>query len=69
MVFENLKKLPQVSVAFIAQELDISEPTARTALVHLQQLNIVAEVTGKLRNKTYVYKKYLTILEQGAEPL
>jgi Fic family protein len=68
-VFEYLKKLPQLSVAVVAQELGMSEPTARTALDHLQQLNIVEEITGKKRNRTYVYKKYLDILEQGAEPL
>src|SRR3990172_850585 len=69
LVFEHLKKLPQVTVALLAQELDISEPTARSSLKHLQQLRIVEEVTGKMRDRTYVYRKYLDILEQGAEPL
>ena len=68
-VFEHLKKLPQVSVAVLSQELKMSEPTARVALQHLQQLNIVEEISGKKRNRTYVYKKYLAILEQGTEPL
>ena len=68
-VFEYLKKLPQVSVALIAQELDMTEPTARVALEHLQDLRIVEEITGKKRDRTYVYKKYLDILEQGTEPL
>lgn len=68
-VFEHLKKLPQVSVSFLAQELDMSEPTARVALEHLQDLKIVEEITGKKRDRTYVYKKYLAILEQGTDPL
>lgn len=68
-VFEYLKKLPQVSASLVAQELDMTEPTVRTALEHLQQLNIVEEITGKKRNRTYVYKKYLALLEQGADPL
>lgn len=69
VVFEYLKKLPQVSVSLLAQELEMTEPTARVALEHLQQLNIVEEITGKRRDRTYVYKKYLSILEQGTEPL
>jgi Fic family protein len=68
-VFEYLKKMPQVSVSLIAEELAISEPTARTSLQHLQELNIVEEITGKMRDRTYVYRKYLDILEQGADPL
>jgi Fic family protein len=68
-VFEYLKKLPQVSVSLVAKELEMTEPTVRTALERLQQLNIVEEITGKRRDRTYVYKKYLAILEQGTDPL
>jgi Fic family protein len=69
IVFEYLKKLPQISVSFLAQELGMSEPTVRVALKHLQNLKIVEEITGKKRDRIYVYKKYLAILEQGTEPL
>lgn len=69
LIFEYLKKLPQVSVSLLAQELDISEPTARVGLDHLQKLGIVEEITGKQRDRVYVYKKYLDILEQGTDPL
>ncbi len=68
-VFEYLKKLPQLSAVMLSQEIDMSEPTARVALDHLQQLNIVKEISGKKRNRVYVYKKYLDILEQGTDPL
>jgi ribosomal protein S25 len=43
--------------------------TANKALQHLITLNIVQEITGKTRNKIYVYQKYLNLLNQGAEPL
>jgi Fic family protein len=68
-VFEYLKTLPQISVGLVAKELDMSEPTARVALEHLEHLKIVEEITGKKRDRVYVYKKYLAILEQGTEPL
>jgi len=68
-VFEYLKKLPQVSASSLAQDLGLSVPTTRTALEHLQDLKIIEEITGKKRDRTYIYKKYLAILEQGTEPL
>ena len=67
-VLKYLRKLPQVSAPFLAKELDITAPTARTALNHLLDLSIVDEISGKERDKIYVYKKYLDLLEQGAQP-
>jgi len=67
-VFEYLKKLPQVSVSLISQELGMSLPTARISLSHMVDLNILEEVSGKQRDKVYVYRRYLQILEEGADP-
>lgn len=68
-VFEYLKKLPQVSVPIIAQALKISQPTVRNAIHHLVELDILKEVSKKKRDKVYVYKQYLKLLEEGSEPL
>lgn len=67
-VLEHLKKLPQVSVQLLAAELNMSAPTARSALQHMVALDILEEVSGKKRDKVYVYRKYLDILEYGAAP-
>ena len=61
--------MPLASVAIIAQETDMSAPTIRAAFNHLIDLGIVKEMSGKKRDRFYVYKKYLALLEQGAEPL
>jgi Fic family protein len=66
---EYLKQLPQVSVQLLAKELDVSLPTARSSLNHMVDLGILEEVSGKQRDKIYVYRKYLGMLEDGAEPL
>lgn len=66
--FEYLKKMPQVSAPFLAKAIDKSTPAARNTLKHLEKLNIIEESSGKLRDKVYIYKRYLTILEQGTEP-
>jgi Fic family protein len=60
-----LKKLPQTSVQNLSKELDMTMPTARSALNHLLDLGILAEISGKKRDKIYVYRKYLDILEDG----
>lgn len=65
---DYMKRLPQVTVPLLAKELKITAPTARSALNHLRSMGILEEVSGKKRDKTYIYRKYLDILEDGAEP-
>lgn len=66
---DYLKRLPKVSVPHLAKALDISAPTARSSLNHMVSLGILEEVTAMKRDKIYVYKRYLSILEEGAEPI
>ncbi|NDB61743.1 hypothetical protein EB001_25375, partial [bacterium] len=63
-IMDYLKKLPQVSVALMSKELQLSAPAARRSLHHLVALGIIKEITGKQRDKVYVYSKYLAILEK-----
>ncbi len=65
---EYLKKLPQVTVKLLAAESGMSAPTVRSALNHMVQLGVLEEVSGKKRDKIYVYRNYLNILEEGAIP-
>lgn len=68
VVFEHLKKLPQVLVSMLADELNMTAPTARSSLTHLVKLGVVDEISGQKRDKMYIYREYLNILEEGAEP-
>jgi Fic family protein len=65
---EYMKRLPQVTVPLLAKALKMTQPTARSALNHLQSIGALEEVSGKKRDKVYIYRKYLDILEEGAEP-
>ena len=69
LVFEHLKRIPQVSVPMLVDELNMTAPTARASLTHLLTLGIVNEISGQKRDKVYVYRDYLNILEEGSEPL
>jgi Fic family protein len=66
---EYMKLLPQVSVSIVSTELGMTAPTARSALNQMTELGIIEELSGKKRDKVYVYRKYLDLLEDGAEPL
>jgi Fic family protein len=51
-----------------AREVGISEVTAGKAARHLEALGIVREVTGRSRNRLFVYYEYLRLLQEGVEP-
>jgi Fic family protein len=48
-----------------ARELALSEVTVANTAAHLEKLGIVREVTGRSRNRLFVYSKYLAVLEEG----
>jgi Fic family protein len=64
-----MKRLPQSTLPLLSKELNISAPKARSALNHMVSLGILKEVNSKKRDKVYIYRKYLDILEEGAKPL
>lgn len=68
-VLQYLKQLPQVSVPLLSKELNMTAPTARSAIKHMLKLGILEEISGKKKDTVYIYKKYLNILENGTEPL
>jgi hypothetical protein len=37
------------------------------ALAHLVSLGVLEEITGRPRNKVFVYRKYLNLPEKGTE--
>jgi Fic family protein len=50
-----------------ARTLGLSEVTTGKAAAHLEKLGILAETTGKSRNRVYVYDGYLQLLQEGTE--
>lgn len=58
-----------ISIPRATRVLRVTKPTAAAAMRHLQALGIVRELTGRKRNKLYVYQHYLRILDEGTTPL
>ena len=64
-----LEQKPIVSIPSAAKSLELSRPTATGGLERLQALGIVRELTGKRRNRMFVYDEYLRVLSEGTEPI
>jgi Fic family protein len=62
-VWEAFKKLPQLSVPILSTTFHMHPATARDALVALESAAIIREITGKKRDRVYVYTQYLDLLE------
>jgi Fic family protein len=61
-LFEQLPKHPILTVATVIKLLDTTKPTAGRAIDTLVEVGVLAETTGKKRDRTYVYKEYLNCL-------
>lgn len=63
-VFGVFLKKPMLAIVTVAQEAGVSFPTAQKAIDTLQDLGIVAEISGKQRDRIYAYSAYLELLER-----
>ncbi len=64
-----LCRKPIVGIPAIAEELPLSRPTVGAALARLEDLGLVGEITGRGRDRLYVYAEYLALLNEATEPL
>ncbi|MBI2794199.1 MAG: Fic family protein [Ignavibacteria bacterium] len=68
-VFSFLRERPIVNIDRLVKDLGISFPTASKAISVLNTLGVTRELTGKQRNRVYVYDKYLSILNEETHPM
>lgn len=66
-LFELLPQHPVVTIAAATRWLGITKPTAGRAVEGLVNAGILAETTGKKRDRTFVYQAYLDRLRAGTE--
>jgi Fic family protein len=55
-VHQILQSKPIISIPLATKTLGLSVPTITSALAHLQKLGIVREITGRQRNRLFLYK-------------
>lgn len=66
-LFELMKKRCLVSLPVVQKELRFTFPTANKAILNLQKLGFVKEITGKRRDRIFSYEPYLKVLQMGTE--
>jgi Fic family protein len=66
-LFELLPRHPVVTVASVMKLVQTTKPTAGRAIELLAAAGILAETTGKKRDRSFVYRGYLDRLRVGTE--
>jgi len=66
-VHEAIKRRPISSMQEVCRTTGLSFPAASSAMDLLVDLTIARELTGKRRNRLFVYNRYLEILNEGTE--
>jgi len=68
-VHDALKARPILSMPNVCAATSLSFPAASSAMDLLVDLGVVRELTGRRRNRIFVYDRFLSILSEGMEPL
>jgi Fic family protein len=66
-LFEALPTQPIVTVASVMRALDTTKPTAGRAIEALKAAGVLVETTGRRRDRSYAYQKYLDLLSAGTD--
>lgn len=64
-----LQERPIGSASLFSQRSGLSMPVVIRSLETLRGMKLVEEITGRRRNRVYVYQPYLNILSEGTEPI
>ena len=67
-VHQMMRKKPIFSINHFASHLELTRPTVTAAIKSLGTLGIIEELTGRQRDRVFVYQDYLNILNEGTEP-
>ena len=68
-VHHELLRRPVATSRTIEKQTGLSHVTVNKTLDHLCRLGLTQELTGHTRNRVFSYSAYLTILNEGTEPL
>ncbi|WP_299065889.1 Fic family protein, partial [Accumulibacter sp.] len=64
-IHQALQRQPIATAASLAATTGLTPATVNKALVHLERLGVVAELTRKLRGRVFSYARYTEILNEG----
>lgn len=61
-LFELLPVMPRFTIEQVRQKLETTFPTATAAVKLLEELDIVTELTGQKKNRSFSYRAYVELL-------
>lgn len=61
-LFELLPTMPRITIERAARVLEVSLPTAAKAIQGLQRAEVLCETTGRARNQSFLYARYVQLL-------
>jgi Fic family protein len=68
-IHQYVQKRVYLSVGLATRDLGLSAPTVLKAIAQLEKLDVLREMTGKQRDRIWVYQKYFDILNESTEPI
>jgi hypothetical protein len=68
-IFDALRARPILTLKEVCNRTGISFPAAAKGMDAIIKLGLARELTGRQRNRVFVYDQYLSILNEGTEPL
>ena len=63
-LFEMLPVMPRFTIERARQQLKTSFPTASAAIKLLTELDIVSEMSGQRKNRSFGYRRYIELLSR-----
>jgi Fic family protein len=66
-VHSLLQRKPIISIPVASDDLQLTPPTVRSGIGTLEKMGLVREITGKLRDRLFVYTRYMDILQEDIE--
>jgi len=68
-IFDALRARPILTLKEVCKRTGISFPAAAKSMDAIIKLGLARELTGRQRNRVFAYDQYLSILNEGTEPL
>ncbi len=68
-VHDLFQQSPFLTANQLVERSGLSAPTVNAVLADLQRTGVVDEITGRRRGRVFGYRRYLSILSEGTEPL
>jgi Fic family protein len=66
-LYEAMKQRPVSTIDDSTKRTGLSFPSTASSMQALLEIGLVREITGKKRNRVYVYERYVSILNEGTQ--